>query len=195
MSENETTTPKSNRGLWNLLRLLVATAFCVVMLVLTIRSCRHNRQMEERHQRWEREFQEKHYPSFERAKARLQALAEHGCEVTFKDCLRPSVVKQYVYDAMDREKIAFGTHGVTQVELDELETQAEVMIASQKLAHLKAKGGAKLPSDIKLLNEVCAQIYIYERKLLPSNPTSQELQQLLPSGVTKVEFCRWGEER
>ncbi len=139
-----------------------------------------------------KELQEKYNPSFEQAMLMLQEIAYHGCEASeFESCIRPSVAKQHVLDAMDREKIAFGTRGVTQAKLDELETKAEVRIASQKLAYLKANGGVKLPSDLKLLSDVCMQVYVYNRKFLGDNPTDEELKQLLPSGITKVDWCYW----
>lgn len=181
MSENEET-PQKNYGPF--VRFVVVTMGVAVMLVLTIRSCRQDRQ-------WKQEFQEKYYPSFERAKAQLLELADKGCQVPFEDCRRPDSAVQRVLDAMDREKIAFGTHDVTQEKLDELEAKAEVRIASQKLAYLMANGGAKLPSDIKLLKDVCAQVYVYKRKLLPNHPTDSELKQLLPPGVREVDYCLW----
>ena len=90
---------------------------------------------------------------------------------------------------MDREKIPFGE--VTIDTLAELQAQADVRIASQKFAYLKAKGGVKLPSDLNWLNDVCWQVYVRERPLLGGNPTDAELKQLLSPSVTKVPLCNW----
>ena len=134
--------------------------------------------------------------SFEKALSQLQELADNGCPVSFSFC------DQVIYDAQSRvlrerkrEKIEFSTHGVTQANLDELKVKVRVRIASQKLAYLKAKGGAKLPSDIQLLEYICFEVYVYKRQLLGGNPTDAELKQLLPPGITKVTACLWDENK
>lgn len=177
MSTSEENTQKLNWTTFVTKLALILTITTVVVLCFSIYLIK-------------KEFQEKHYPSFALAKAQLQALAEHGCKVPFEDCLRPSKAKLRVQNAMDRENIAFA-HGMTQVELDQLEIHAEVQIAFQKFNYLKAIGGVKRPSDLKLLEEVCRQVYYYEQKLLPNHPTDSELKQLRPPGVMKVNFCLW----
>lgn len=162
--------------------LLTAMSLVIITVVamLAIHSHRVNRR-----------DQNTYYPSFERACTELAELADKGCKVSFDECLRPLTAKMRVMDAMDREKIAFGTHGVTQAKLDELEARAMALIASQKYAYLKANGGAKYPSDLALLEDVCYQVYLYRRPLPGGNPTNEELKQLLPPGVTKVTGCKW----
>lgn len=138
-----------------------------------------------------KKYLEKHLPTYEQALAHLQALAQNGCEVPFEKCYLLSARAQ-VLEAMDREDIAFGVGGVTLDDIEKLTLQAEIRIASQKFAYLKASGGAKRPSDLKLLEEVCEHVYFYKQKIIPNHPTDAELKQLRPPGVTKVLWCYWG---
>lgn len=158
----------------------IMLCFAAAMAILVVRSRRDDRR-----------DRNMYNPSFERACAELAELADKGCKVSFDECLRPLTAKMRIMDAMDREKIAFGTHGVTQAKLDELEARAMALIASQKYAYLRANGGAKYPSDLALLEDVCYQVYLYRRPLPGGNPTNEELKQLLPPGVTKVTGCKW----
>lgn len=154
--------------------LLVATMFLAAFAIYT---CYKNHQT--------------YYPSFERAMNMAHELAEKGCTVSFEDCRHtPFAAIWRVEQAMNREKIAFGTHDVTQSKLDQLKAQAEVKIANQQLAYLKAQGGAKLPSDLDLLEDVCYQVYV-KKRALDGNPTEAELKRLVPQGVTYVAYCRW----
>ena len=140
------------------------------------------------------ELQEEDRPSFELALSQLQELADTGCPVSFSYC--DDVIysaQSRVYREMKRGKIEHSTHGVTQTQLVELKYKVRVRIASQKLAYLKARGGAKLPEDIQLLSYVCIEVYVYKHHLLGGNPTDAELKQLLPPGVTNVTGCWWKE--
>ncbi len=140
----------------------------------------------------QQKLQDKYYPTYEQARERLYELAQYGVHAPFKDYLVPSMVRYYVLHAMNREDIAFGTGGMTMDEIDKLTTKAEVKIAGQKLAYLKANGGVKRPSDLELLQDVCEQVYLYKhRSLIEGTPTDEELKQLLPPGVTYVRWCHW----
>ena len=101
------------------------------------------------------------------------------------------MAKWYVLKAMEREKIEFGAHSVTEAELNELEAMAEARIATQKFEYLKAKGGAKLPAELAWLGEICEQVYLKKRPLVGGNPTDEELKRLLPPGVKAGDSCRW----
>lgn len=138
--------------------------------------------------------QQKVHQTYEQAMEQLQELVDKGCQVPFEDCLYPWEAEQKVFDAMDREKIEFGTRGVTHGKLDELEELAQARIASQKFEYLKANGGAIFPSELELLNDVCRQVYFRGRWFLDSTPpTDAELKELLPPGVTKTDSCYWDE--
>ena len=140
-----------------------------------------------------KEYMEKYYPTYDQAVAQLQRLAQNGCEVPFDKCLHPLSVRSNLLYAMKDEDIAFGSGGVTLDDIEKLMVRAEIRIASQKFAYLVSIGGVKRPSDIKLLEDVCAQVYIYKRKLIYMNgdPTDSELKKLVPSGVTHVRGCNF----
>ena len=150
------------------------------------------KQEESQFDQFHKELREKYNPTFQQAIAHLYELAQNGCQAPFKDCPVPFRMKRQVLEAINRENIAFDEVSFTKDDLEKLATIAELRIAGQKLAYLKANGGAKRPSDIELLKDVCREVYLYKRwSLREGIPTDEELKQLLPLGVTYVPWCHW----
>lgn len=131
-------------------------------------------------------------PTVKEALGGLITVAEQGCREPFNDCPLPVMWKNFVLAAIQRNNLTFEQAGVSPAQLDELTHRAELKLASQKLAVLRAKGGAKTPQQLQWLSDICWSVYADDDLLsLDGHPTRAELHALAPKDSGFISGCRW----
>lgn len=117
----------------------------------------------------------------------LVTAAAEGCgKHEFSECKSPSDLRTELMSAMDKDKVPYSE--LSQRRIDDLTRQAKTKIIMQKYDYLRNQGGAKYPSELKMLGQICCA----SKEIYPPIFTSDLLSLLPPdSDQSKIPYCDW----
>jgi hypothetical protein len=91
---------------------------------------------------------------------------------------------------MERNNLTYEQAGITSGQLQRLERKADLKIANQKLAVLRARGGVHTPRELGWLSDICRTVYNDNGPLpLDGNPLRSELRALAPKDSGYIPGC------